>query len=212
MRRRLTVGIVVMFLAANGTLLAAESAEPPESEPSAAWADTVEYEPEGLASWYGGKFQGRLTANGEVFDTNQLTAAHKTLPFGTIVEVTHIASGRTVQVRINDRGPFVAGRIIDLSRAAAEALGMTGEGVAAVRLRIVSLPPEPERVVQIGSFSVRENALRVAAQLRSSSLVPTIEEAVGVYRVVVAPVRASQVDAVVEELRSLGFDSVLVRD
>ncbi len=201
--------MILMLLALGTTLLTAESAESAENPNQ---PNQMEHELSGQASWYGGKFQGRLTASGEVFDTNQLTAAHKTLPFGTIVEVTHVASGKTVQVRINDRGPFVEGRVIDLSRAAADALGMAGQGVAAVRLRIVSLPPEPEHVIQIGSFSVRENALRVAAQLRSSSLVPTVEEAVGVYRVVIAPVPASQVDAVVAELAALGFDTVLVRN
>lgn len=169
-------------------------------------------ETEGLASWYGGKFQGRLTANGEVFDTNELTAAHKTLPFNTVVEVTHLGNGRTVRVRINDRGPFIEGRIIDLSRAAADALEMTGQGVAPVRLTVVSEPPEALRVVQIGSFSVRDNALRVAARLRPSALVPTIEEAVGVYRVVITGVPESQVEDVVAELAELGFTSVLVRN
>ena len=83
---------------------------------------------EGLASWYGGKFQGRLTSSGEVFDTNLLTAAHKTLPFGTLVKVTNLANGRSAVVKINDRGPFVEGRIIDLSRAAAEQIDMVGTG------------------------------------------------------------------------------------
>ncbi|TVR05053.1 MAG: septal ring lytic transglycosylase RlpA family protein, partial [Spirochaetaceae bacterium] len=84
--------------------------------PVLAFAQT-EHELDGLASWYGGKFQGRLTANGEVFDTNQLTAAHRTLPFGTIVRVINPVSEQQVVVRINDRGPFVEGRVIDLSRA-----------------------------------------------------------------------------------------------
>jgi rare lipoprotein A len=80
----------------------------------------------GIASWYGPGFQGRRTANGERFDTNQLTAAHKTLPFGTRVRVRSLVNGKEVVVRINDRGPFIAGRIIDLSRAAAQAIGMSG--------------------------------------------------------------------------------------
>lgn len=92
---------------------------------------------EGYASWYGGKFQGRLTANGETFDTYKLTAAHRTLPFHTIVKVTNLKNGKSVEVRINDRGPFVRGRIIDLSKAAAEEIDMTGDGVARVRLEVV---------------------------------------------------------------------------
>ena len=91
----------------------------------------------GAASWYGGKFHGRLTANGERYDMNELTAAHKTLPFGTKVKVTNSANGKSVVVRINDRGPFVAGRTIDLSRGAATAVGMLGSGVAKVKLDVL---------------------------------------------------------------------------
>ena len=94
----------------------------------------------GTASWYGGKFQGRKTANGEIFDTNKLTAAHKTLPFNTVVKVTNLQNSKAVTVRVNDRGPFVAGRVIDLSYAAAEVLEMTLAGVADVKIEIVSLP------------------------------------------------------------------------
>ena len=94
----------------------------------------------GYASWYGGKFQGRRTANGEIFDTNELTAAHKTLPFGSIVKVKNLRNGETVRVRINDRGPFVEGRIIDLSRAAAREIDMLGSGVTPVSLTVVRRP------------------------------------------------------------------------
>lgn len=93
---------------------------------------------EGTASWYGPGFAGRLTANGEVFNPNELTAAHQTLPFGTRVRVTSVRNGRSVVVRINDRGPFKAGRIIDLSRAAAEAIGLVGAGVARVTVAEVT--------------------------------------------------------------------------
>ena len=94
---------------------------------------------EGKAAWYGGKFQGRKTASGERFDKNKMTAAHRTLPFGTRVRVTHVASGRSVVVRINDRGPF--GRaIIDLSEAAARKLGILRAGVAQVRIEVLETP------------------------------------------------------------------------
>ncbi|QIG78393.1 septal ring lytic transglycosylase RlpA family protein [Stakelama tenebrarum] len=92
---------------------------------------------DGIASYYGDEYQGRLTANGERFDQNKLTAAHRTLPFNTVVRVTDPATGRQVAVRINDRGPFVPGRVIDLSRAAAERLGILQRGVAPVRLEIL---------------------------------------------------------------------------
>ncbi len=98
---------------------------------------------QGTASWYGGDgdgFHGRRTASGEIFDSNAMTAAHPFLPFGTRVWVTHLGSGRQVEVRINDRGPFIGGRIIDLSRAAAEVIGMRYSGTATVRVEILALP------------------------------------------------------------------------
>ena len=91
----------------------------------------------GMASWYGGNFHGRKTANGETYNQNALTAAHKTLPFGTRVRVTNTRSGSSVEVRINDRGPFVGGRIIDLSRAAAGQIGVTNSGVAPVKVTVL---------------------------------------------------------------------------
>jgi rare lipoprotein A len=92
---------------------------------------------DGLASYYGAKYQGRKTANGETFDTARLTAAHRTLPFGTRVRVTNVDNGRSVVVRINDRGPFVTGRVIDLSPAAAKQLDMLRAGVVRVKLEVL---------------------------------------------------------------------------
>jgi len=94
----------------------------------------------GLASYSAGKFHGRRTANGEIYDEAAMTAAHRTLPFGTVVQVTHLDNGRTVKVRINDRGPWKKGRVIDLSRAAAAELGMLRQGLARVR---IDLRPDP---------------------------------------------------------------------
>jgi rare lipoprotein A (peptidoglycan hydrolase) len=91
----------------------------------------------GMASFYGGQFHGRRTASGMRFDSNGMTAAHRTLPFGTRVRVTHLGNGRSVEVRINDRGPYVGGRIIDLSRGAAGVLGMQGQGVARVKMTVL---------------------------------------------------------------------------
>jgi len=92
----------------------------------------------GTASWYGSCFHGRTTANGETYNMYALTAAHKELPFGTIVRVTHLENGSSVVVRINDRGPFVKGRIIDLSLRAAEEIGMKSQGIAKVKVEIIS--------------------------------------------------------------------------
>jgi len=94
----------------------------------------------GIASWYGPGFDGNLTANGEVYDMDGISAAHKTLPFGTVVRVVELDTGRSIVVRINDRGPFVEGRIIDLSKGAAEELGIIDKGITRVGLRIVRWP------------------------------------------------------------------------
>ena len=95
------------------------------------------YSQVGVASWYGGKFHGRKTASGEVYDQNRMTAAHRTLPFGTQVEVTNLRNGRSVVERINDRGPFIKGRIIDVSRRAAGKLGFRNQGIPRVRVRAI---------------------------------------------------------------------------
>ena len=92
----------------------------------------------GLASWYGAKHQGKRTASGEIFDQKKFTAAHRTLPWGSIVKVTNLDNGKSVNVRINDRGPFAKGRVIDLSRSAARALGMVESGVSPVRIELLS--------------------------------------------------------------------------
>jgi rare lipoprotein A len=96
----------------------------------------------GLASWYGPKFHGKLTASGEVFNQEQFTAAHPTLPWGSRVKVTNLDNGKSIEVRINDRGPFRRGRIIDVSRAAARALGMVARGITAVRVEWLSDPEQ----------------------------------------------------------------------
>ncbi|HOD51123.1 MAG TPA: septal ring lytic transglycosylase RlpA family protein [Candidatus Hydrogenedentes bacterium] len=92
---------------------------------------------EGIASWYGDEYHGRATASGEIFDQEAMTAAHRELPFGTIVQVTNLKNHRTVVVRINDRGPFIRGRVIDLSRGAARELNMLRDGIVPVRLEVL---------------------------------------------------------------------------
>src|SRR5882757_8715853 len=100
-------------------------------------AEDWNYNETGIASWYGEAFHGKDTANGETFDLNAITAAHRTLPMPTIVEVTNLDNGRSLQVRVNDRGPYARGRIIDLSRRSAQLLGFEGQGTAKVRVRIL---------------------------------------------------------------------------
>ncbi len=116
----------------GGVLLLAACGGPPARPPSQPLQQV------GLASYYAPRFQGRLTASGERYDGSAFTAAHRDLPFGTLVEVVHVSSGRSVQVRINDRGPFVKGRIIDLSHAAAAQLKIVEAGVARVRVTILT--------------------------------------------------------------------------
>jgi rare lipoprotein A len=112
-----------------------QEALPPATLPNPAPSTIIET---GLASWYGAKHHGKRTASGEIFDQKKFTAAHRTLPWGSIVKVTNLDNGKSVEVRINDRGPFPKGRIIDLSRAAARALGMVELGVSPVRMELLS--------------------------------------------------------------------------
>lgn len=133
----------------------------------------------GIASWYGKKFHGRKTANGETYDMYGISAAHKTLPLGTWVEVENRDNDRRLKVRINDRGPFVAGRVIDLSYGAAKRLGVVGPGTARVRLTalgearqtaqgVTYLPLDYDSgrfTIQVGAFKVRENAERLQKKL-----------------------------------------------
>lgn len=129
-----------------------------------------EYVEEGVASWYGVPFNGRRTSNGEIYDMHEFTAAHRTLPFNCVVRVTNLNNGKQTEVRINDRGPFVANRVIDLSLSAAQAIEMVGPGTANVRLEILS-GPNPNVgffAVQIGAFKVRENAERLKAQMEET--------------------------------------------
>lgn len=124
-----------LFILLSAVLLFACSN--PGGQPSALLPAALEASPhkkEGKASWYGPRFHGRKTASGERFDQHELTAAHRSLPFGTRVKVTNLKNGRSVVVRINDRGPYAKGRLIDLSRAAAKQIGMLKSGVAQVRI------------------------------------------------------------------------------
>jgi rare lipoprotein A len=137
------------------------------------------YTEEGIASWYGVPYHGRKAANGEIYDMYKLTAAHRTLPFDTIVRVTNEKNGKQVDVRITDRGPFVEGRIIDLSLGAARMLDMVGMGIAPVRLTLVSGPGNPAAgffTVQVGAFLSQDNAQRLRSQMEERYSFATIQE------------------------------------
>jgi rare lipoprotein A len=130
-------------------------------------AQAVQY---GIASWYGKDFHGRPTSSGEIYDMYQLTCAHNTFPLGTMVMVTHIENGKSVELKVNDRGPFVKDRIIDLSYAAAQIIGMYEKGTAYVKVETIG--PVVEQVerftLQVGSFVDETNAQRLAELLRKS--------------------------------------------
>jgi rare lipoprotein A len=141
---------------------------PPAVSPTTPAAPIVQGE-EGIASWYGHPYHGRRAASGEIYNMYAMTAAHRTLPFGTEVRVHDLENGRDVEVRINDRGPFVEGRIIDLSYAAAQAMGMPG--IAQVRLEILGLGQTtgPDVfAVQVGAFRDPANAGRLKALIEAS--------------------------------------------
>jgi rare lipoprotein A len=172
---------------------------------------------EGLASWYGGKFQGRKTASGEVFDTNEFTAAHRTLPFGTRVRVTNLDTGRTTVVRINDRGPFVPGRIIDLSRAAAAAIGMAGSGVARVRVDVLppgqgAPPPQRSYTIQLGAFRTRGYAEAMRRRAVTEGFPAKLQDGgEGLHRVVLLQVAEGDLEETRRKLAAAGWTHVLAR-
>jgi rare lipoprotein A len=123
----------------------------------------------GLASWYGHPYHGRAASNGEIYDMEKLTAAHRTLPFGTMVHVTNLANNKSVDVRIIDRGPFIDGRIIDLSHAAAQVIDLIGPGVSEVRVDILAAPQitsaDSSYAVQAGAFRDKDRAERLRATM-----------------------------------------------
>lgn len=169
----------------------------------------------GLASWYGHPYHGRRTSSGEVYDMYQLTAAHREIPLGSWVEVINLNNGRSLTVRINDRGPFIDGRIIDLSYASGTLLGAIGPGVVPVRVRLTQAPQgsvSPNRYsVQAGSFIAEANALALKTELeqRKTTGVRLVKAMVGdeiYYRVRVGPfVSHAEAKTAAERLASLGY-------
>jgi rare lipoprotein A len=177
--------ILLLCLALIGTAACAHRGAPPvRTEPAPPQAPPMQsveknWTEKGIASWYGEPYHGRRTASGEVYDMHAFTAAHRSLPFGTVVEVRRRDSGAEVTVRINDRGPFIAGRIIDLSYAAAKRVGLDVDGIAEVTIRVVGRKDPPPRAaappqaeveetcfwVQVGAFGEVGNARRAQEAL-----------------------------------------------
>lgn len=178
-RRLVRIGLIGIVIALSGCASAPPPAPPGYPRPYQVlgkWYQPVPhargFHQEGIASWYGRDFHGLKTANGETYDMYAMTAAHKTLPLGTRVEVTNLNNHRQVQVRINDRGPFVRGRIIDLSYSAAQKIGLVGPGTAPVELVAVGAENvdfnKGNFTFQVGSFRSRDNAQRFRDALSRS--------------------------------------------
>ena len=183
----------------------------------------------GIASWYGKKFHGRKTSSGEVYDMYAMTAAHKTLPIPVYVRVKNLSNGRSIIVKVNDRGPFIEGRIIDLSYTAAHKLDITGQGTARVEIatlragqnntetvvRSIPLPDETVEgvplFIQIGSFGVELNAMNLVRELEGANeqavLVSELETSSGLFfRVRLGPLYdIEEANAIIRRLKGKGF-------
>jgi len=190
------------------------------------------YDKVGLASWYGQQLHHRTTADGEAFDMDIASAAHATLPLPSLVEVTNLDNGRRIRVRVNDRGPFAGGRIIDLSRRGARDLGFYDKGTARVRVRYIgpaplvagraaipggvapaSAPPAGIARIQAGAFADRANAERAAARLAAvgaSSIEPLDRGGVTLYRVLVVGAAGQDIEGLRDRIAAAGFPGASV--
>lgn len=218
MQRLLRSVVLVVTVAASVAACAGQPS--PRTVPrSPGWVE------EGLASWYGPGYHGRRTASGDVYDMDRMTAAHRTLPFGTMVRVENVDNGRSVDLRINDRGPFVSGRIVDVSRAAARELGMIVPGTAPVRLvvlgdgrrgRVADAPAggsapsvgatdaQACAYVQVGAFADRDNGLSLAHKLEDTGApVSTHPGDDGLLRVLLGPYDRGRAEEVRRRHRGL---------
>jgi rare lipoprotein A len=170
------------------------------------------FKEEGLASWYGQKFHGHSTSNGETFDMYKISAAHKTLPLPTWVRVTNLDNGKSIDVRVNDRGPFHGGRIIDLSYAGAVKLGYVDKGTARVRVEVLEGDSLDQSAyfVQVGAFSSKDSAQNLQQRLKSE-----VDFKVGVYkdsfyRVRIGPVKYDQAIAIQQKYTGDEFGKPLL--
>src|ERR1700733_425543 len=165
-RARFSLVLLSLLAAACGKKKVKTAVGKPPPKPVPATVGSVEI---GMASWYGHPYHGRQAADGEIYDMETLVAAHRTLPFNTWVRVTNLSNSKSVDVRIIDRGPFVGGRIIDLSHAAAQVVDLIGPGVAEVRVDIVSAPQVASAdswyAVQAGAFRDKERAERLRVSM-----------------------------------------------
>jgi rare lipoprotein A len=174
------------------------------------------YHERGIASWYGSKFHGRRTSSGELYDMHLPTAAHKSLPLPAYAEVTNLDNGRRMIVKINDRGPFHEGRIIDLSYAAAIKLGVDKTGTARVDVRVIDVETPRRAAVkvadgtflQVGAFSKRKTADQLAGQMVAAQLKPvSVQESQGLYKVWIGPYASeAEIKASMRRVVELGYE------
>ncbi len=177
----------------------------------------------GVASWYGSTEQGNLTANGEIFDNAAFTAAHPSLTFGTIIRVTNVSNKKSAVVRVNDRGPFSEGRIIDLSYAAGESIGMVETGLAPVIIEIISMPDTPETKyarwsdaakvnIQIGSFGSRLKSEQVLMPFMDLGYTTVIQKSGDYYRCLIVGIPQHQVEEAILVIKKQGIKDFVLRN
>jgi len=175
------------------------------------------YRETGLASWYGREFQGRKTTSGEEFDMNGVSAAHRTLPLGTIIRVTNLDNFKSIQLRVNDRGPFVRDRILEVSYGAARELGFVAQGITRVNLETFEVINEPAHyTVQAATFSEEENAWllkeRLSKKYEVISIVPYESNLAKFYRVRVGSyASAERAEQIAGKLTLEGLEPIIVR-
>ena len=188
----------------------------PVGSAPASGSETLE-DPVGYASWYGDPYHGRRTSNGEIYNKFEMTAAHRTLAFDTVVKVNNLENGKEVTVRINDRGPFVKDRIIDLSYAAARTIDMVGPGTAKVRLELLKVVPNPYPIsIQVGSFRENGNAVKLQRELSQKYSPVLVEEYKShdgkLFRVMVGRFTSEQeARQTRNDLRKLDLNGLMVR-
>ncbi|MEZ4818730.1 MAG: septal ring lytic transglycosylase RlpA family protein [Bdellovibrionota bacterium] len=203
-KKIIIIGLMTMLFSACG------------QRPAPSTSTTSQVQNVGYASWYGGKFHGRKTASGEIYDQDLMTAAHKTLSFGTLVRVTNLDNGKKTIVKINDRGPFVKGRIIDLSREAARRIDMLSTGTAKVKLEFLTQAPanQGQFIIQTGSFSDPENAQMQQRDITAKF--PTIRAQVaqnkGFFKVHLGPYTTNEkAQQDLDRIRRKNFDGIILQ-
>jgi rare lipoprotein A len=206
--------VLALTTSCSGRKTATRAPQTPQSVVKSVAIGSTE---QGIASWYGHPYHGRRAANGEVFDMNTMTAAHRTMPFGTWVRVDNQSNGKSVKVRITDRGPFVGDRIIDLSRRAAEEIAMIGPGITKVKLTVIEAP-RGEVVekygVQIAAWAERKRAVQLKQSVQEEFGETRITERDGepvLYRVVVGAGTREEAEQLLRKLREKGHSGFVTR-